>query len=57
MTYNRMQLKKDNYDNRDLKIKAFQQFLPTTNVKRSRDKCFADRFADWGSRLFSNTTL
>ena len=41
-----MQLRKDNYDNRDLKIKGFWQFPPTANVKRSCDKCFADRFAD-----------
>ena len=41
-----MQLKKDNNDNRDLKIKVFQQFSPTANNKRSCDKCFAVRFAD-----------
>ena len=37
MTYSWMQLKKDNNDNRDLKIKVFWQFPPTANVKRFRD--------------------
>ena len=34
MTYNWMQLKKDNNDNRDLKIKVFRQFPPTANHPR-----------------------
>lgn len=34
MTYNWMQLKKDNNDNRDLKIKVFWQFPPTANQPR-----------------------
>ena len=46
MTYNWMQLKKDNNDDRDLKIKVFQQLPPTANVKRSCDKWFGIRFAE-----------
>lgn len=34
MTYNWMQLKKDNNDNTDLKINVFWQFPPTANHPR-----------------------
>ena len=44
MTYSWMQLKKDNNDNIDLKIKVFWQFPPTANVKRFHE--LAVKFAD-----------
>ena len=57
MTYSWMQLKKDNNDNGDLKIKVFWQFPPTANVTSAFDRCFALRFVDRGSGLYDKTTL